>query len=359
MFPEPQKMLANSRLMDRDVIVPERHLGRREIKRLSHAFIVRLQPVGRFFDIFEGGRGLLAAKARHTNSRQHISGNITAEEVFSELKRNYDGFAFDEKASIRVYCPWSVLCFLSRPDRGFQNYWFESGGQPTVLLRYLKNHALQSPIAYKQSIIYSLSGLRASTQYDEIDPEALLLQTGYLTIKSLEGGDFVRLDYPNEEVAVSMARLYAENLLRQDRTGLSGVARLEKNLSTGNLDEIVGTFNRVLTSIDYHRYPIHDESSCRAYLQVLMIGAALIPRVEVHNAFGRSGLEVETGRRHWIFELKYAKKSADASSRLEEALHQTTVRRYGEGDASDKELLRVALVFSEEARAFVAWRLIP
>ena len=90
-----------------------------------------------------------------------------------------------------------------------------------------------------------------------------------------------------------------------------------------------------------------------------MIGAALIPRVEVHNAFGRSDLEVETGRRHWIFELKYAKKSADASSRLEEALHQTTVRRYGEGDASDKELLRVALVFSEEARAFVAWRLIP
>lgn len=75
MFPEPQKMLANSRLMDRDVIVPERHLGRREIKRLSHAFIVRLQPVGRFFNIFEGGRGLLAAKARHTNSRQHISGN--------------------------------------------------------------------------------------------------------------------------------------------------------------------------------------------------------------------------------------------------------------------------------------------
>ena len=285
--------------------------------------------------------------------------HITAEEVFSELKRNYDGFAFDEKASIRVYCPWSVLCFLSRPDRGFQNYWFESGGQPTVLLRYLKNHALQSPIAYKQSIIYSLSGLRASRQYDEIDPEALLLQTGYLTIKSLEGGDFVRLDYPNEEVAVSMARLYAENLLRQDRTGLSAVARLEKTLSTGNLDEIVGTFNRVLTSIDYHRYPIHDESSCRAYLQVLMIGAALIPRVEVHNAFGRSGLEVETGRRHWIFELKYAKKSADASSRLEEALHQTTVRRYGEGDASDKELLRVALVFSEEARAFVAWRLIP
>ncbi len=59
--------------------------------------------------------------------------------------------------------------FLNRPDRGFMNYWFESGGQPTVLLKYLQGHGLQSPDSYGKSITYSLRRLNASRQYDEID----------------------------------------------------------------------------------------------------------------------------------------------------------------------------------------------
>lgn len=62
----------------------------------------------------------------------------TQEEILSALKCHYDGFSFDEQARYRVFCPWSVLSFLNRPDRGFQNYWFESGGQSTVLLKYLR-----------------------------------------------------------------------------------------------------------------------------------------------------------------------------------------------------------------------------
>ena len=44
------------------------------------------------------------------------------ETLLSKLKDHYDGFSFDEEAKHHVYCPWSVLNFLSRPDHGFQNY---------------------------------------------------------------------------------------------------------------------------------------------------------------------------------------------------------------------------------------------
>ena len=62
--------------------------------------------------------------------------NLSREELLTQLKKHYDGFCFDEFAQTHVYCPWSVLNFLKRPSRGFQNYWYESGGRPAVLLKY-------------------------------------------------------------------------------------------------------------------------------------------------------------------------------------------------------------------------------
>ena len=121
--------------------------------------------------------------------------------------------------------------------------------------------------------------------------------------------------------------------------------------------EVVEQFNAALSAIDYQRYPIVDEASCRAYLQVLLIGAAMIPRVEVHNALGRSDMEVQVGLRHWVFEFKFAQKSSEVETLLNEALSQIQSRRYGEtGDG--KELIRVALVFNAEQRRFSAWKVL-
>lgn len=60
----------------------------------------------------------------------------TEEDVMEELRRHYDGYSFDMQAQTHVYCPWSVLKFLQSPHLGFQNYWYESGGQPSVLMEY-------------------------------------------------------------------------------------------------------------------------------------------------------------------------------------------------------------------------------
>lgn len=279
---------------------------------------------------------------------------LSKEKLLELLREQYDGFSFDRQARTHVYCPWSVLNFFAKPSEGFQNYWYTSGGQPTVLMKYLTSHALKSPTVYDEPVLVSLSDLGASRQYDEISTEALLTQAGYLTIKEQVGGDYVRLGYPNEEVSRSMAQLYASELLRGQNLVQSGVPILSKILTSETPETVVDYFNRALTSIDYVRYPVDSEAACRAYLQVLLIGAALVPRVEVHNAFGRSDMEVEVNGRHWVFEFKYARSSNETDRLLKEAIVQVQSNHYGK-TTDNKELIRVALVFSAEQRRFVAW----
>ena len=283
--------------------------------------------------------------------------NLTKVEILDHLREHYDGFCFDEKAQCHVYCPWSVLNFFNRPDRGFQNYWYSSGGQPTVLLKYLVNHALSQPISYSENKEVRLSALNAARQYDEIGLDALLTQAGYYTIREVTVDQYAVLGYPNQEVAVSMAQLYADELLKGKPLRSTGSKPLSVVMMLATAKEVVDQFNAALSAIDYQRYPIVDEASCRAYLQVLLIGAAMIPRVEVHNALGRSDMEVQVGLRHWVFEFKFAQKSSEVETLLNEALSQIQSRRYGEtGDG--KELIRVALVFNAEQRRFSAWKVL-
>ncbi len=79
-----------------------------------------------------------------------------------------------------------------------------------------------------------------------------------------------------------------------------------------------------------------------------------MPRVENHSALGRSDLEVEAGNRHWVFEIKFARKEDNVEVLLAHAVNQVKNRRYGEF-GHDKELLRVAMVFSKTEHRFVAW----
>lgn len=279
---------------------------------------------------------------------------ITEEALLANLKENYDGFSFDKKAENRVYCPWSILSFLKEPDGDFPNYWYSSGGQPSVLQNFLVNHALANPLSFGETREIDLSELNADNQYDGIDLDVLLTQAGYYTIREILPGGWARLGYPNREVSVSMARLYARELLQ--KKPIPFAAPILELLETNNVQDVVDYFNAAVGAIDYQNYPIQNEASCRAYLQILLIGAALLPKVEVHNAFGRSDLEVETQPRHWIFEFRFVQKNTEAPAKLAEAAAQMHNRHYNETQAVTKTLKRVALIFSAESRSFCCWK---
>lgn len=283
--------------------------------------------------------------------------DMSQAKLLAELRAHYNGFCFDENARTRVFNPWSVLSFFSDPQRGFKNYWYQTGGQPSVLRHYLALHNLESPAHYDEPRGAPMADLRSTVEYASITLDALLVQTGYLTVKRVLMPDYVEIGYPNEEVARSFAQLYAEALLSKTTPIAVGLPRLNRALSLGNFDEVIDIFNRTFTAIDYERYPIRDEFACRAFLQVLLIGAVMMPQVEVHNAHGRSDLEVTGGDLHWVFEIKFARSVDEVEKLATAAEEQIKNRRYGEVP-DEKRLVRAVLVFSEPERRFASARLI-
>lgn len=138
---------------------------------------------------------------------------LSEDGTLQKLRQYYGGYCFDEDASVHVYSPWSVLNFLARPYRGFRSYWIESGGQISLLCRYLKDHAERSPADYAVEKPLNYGEMLIPTGSEERQRDtALLTLAGYLTIKRRELNTFF-LGYPNRELEEAMATTYSERLL--------------------------------------------------------------------------------------------------------------------------------------------------
>lgn len=273
--------------------------------------------------------------------------------LMESLIRNYDGFCFDKFAEHRVFAPWSVLKFLNEPELGFQNYWFESGGKPSVLLQYMNSHILRDPEEYCSNKSIPLDELSGSSDIEGLSDLGLLTQAGYLTIKGVKEG-VAFLDYPNEEVRKSMALLYVRQILGERLPAQVGAGKIKEELFSGNAEAVFQQLNHFFASIDYQNYPVENESILRAIVFSYIAGTGLEVKNEVHNFKGRSDLEVKAGDLHWILELKVVRPKENSDKKLEEAVDQITNREYGAQSLSEK-LKRMALVFSVEKRKFVRW----
>jgi hypothetical protein len=274
--------------------------------------------------------------------------------LVDELTRNYDGFCFECTAKQKVFCPWSLLKYFNDPREGFRDFWIESGGRPAALYRYLNSHYVRDIREYEMQSM-SLYTLSSAVDVENISDIGLLTQTGYLTIKAVEYGDTVYVDFPNQEVRRALAQIFVEQLLKGRTAGMVGAGPIYRALEKESAEAVVNLLNKLFCSIDYQNYPIHDEAAVRAYVQVYMTGANLSPKAEVHNYRGRSDLEVTVGNRHWVFEFKAEREEGKGRVLLKEAEEQLLSRNYG--SASDAaEVKRLALVFSLQKRQFVSWK---
>lgn len=277
--------------------------------------------------------------------------NISKSELFQELVKHYNGFCFEKSATQQVFAPWSILNFFKYVSDGFEDYWFETGGRTTALLRFLKSHSLRRPEEYGKDKSLPLSMLSGSSDIEGVSDLVLLTQTGYLSIKDVKYG-VAYLGYPNAEVQTAMANLYMELLLKGRVAGQVGAGPIVEVLVNESPGDLFLILNRLFGSIDYQNYPVRDEASVRGFAQVYLTGARLSPRIEQHSAHSRSDLEVKVGKRHWIMEFKVVTNPSEEEAKLHEALEQ--LRKYGK-ESNSPELFKVALVFSKEKREFVRW----
>ena len=126
-----------------------------------------------------------------------------------QIRDWYNGYRWrgDEK----VYNPFDILLLFD--SREFKAYWFETG-TPTFLIEMLLKRRVSS---LELGAMEGSDELLSTFDVDDIATEALLFQTGYLTITDEEdlGGEPVyRLDYPNREVRQSLNRSLLRYLVR-------------------------------------------------------------------------------------------------------------------------------------------------
>ena len=277
------------------------------------------------------------------------------EDLLQRLAGYYSGYCFEKTAKVNVMNPWSFLSFLIYPKRGFKDYWFQTGGQPSVLKELFRSESWKDPknFAAVKSITFSkLGSPDIGENLSEVD---LLTQTGYLTIKSVVG-DTAIVDYPNEEVRQAMAVMYL-HLLLGETIEQAGVTNFAERLAKDNSDSLVGIFNKVLEPVDYAAYSVRDAKSVLAVLKVAMISVGLSPEIEVNAKEGRV-LEVETEERTIVLALEYCLPDQEAEPLLQDAVGQ--LKKLTSGMPSRRnELLRVALVFSEIEKRIVLSSVVP
>jgi hypothetical protein len=118
---------------------------------------------------------------------------ILPPDTLEKMKTWYNGYSWDGETF--VYNPFSVLKFFNQ--KTYSNYWFESG-TPTFLVRLLRkrfNYKLEET-EVNDTILESFR----LEEFDGLDVNSILLQTGYLTIKEKTNQGTFILNYPNQEV---------------------------------------------------------------------------------------------------------------------------------------------------------------
>ena len=225
-----------------------------------------------------------------------------------QIRAWYNGYNWRGKE--RVYNPYAILHLFA--SREFEAHWFETA-TPRFLVETLIRRGFSGP---DLEGLHADDALLSAFDVDAVATEALLFQTGYLTIraeeKDADGVPEYRLDYPNREVRRGLNRGLLDALAPYWRSA-SGIA-LRRALAAEDWNGLEALFRKLLAGIphDWHRrndiarYEGYWSSVFYAWFQASMDGVT----VEDATSRGRIDMAVVAGDKAYLFEFKVAEQTA-------------------------------------------------
>ncbi|MDE5791482.1 MAG: ATP-binding protein [Muribaculaceae bacterium] len=268
----------------------------------------------------------------------------TPEEEFLELKLNYDGYHFTEK-SPDIYNPFSILQVLGK--RQYDNYWISSG-TPTLLVEQLKR--TDTDLTKFLNIRCGRNALRG-LDIDNISPESLFYQTGYLTIKDYDPRrQLYRLGLPNIEVKQGFFEFllpYYSNLRTNDVRVF--VFDFLDEMEEGRVEAFMKRLEAMFAGIGYDMKFDEERNVQNAFL-ILFSLIGLNVDAEVRTSDGRIDILVRTRDYVYIMELKY-------DGTPEEALEQIERKEYAlPWDVDNRNVIEIGINYSSEKRRIDGWK---
>ncbi len=246
-----------------------------------------------------------------------------------EIRRWYNGYNW--LGPERVYNPHDILLLFDK--RRFRPYWFQSG-TPTFLVDLLARRRVSAPALEG---MFADDALLSAIDVDRIPVEALLFQTGYLTIvdeKQDEDAPLYRLDYPNHEVKRSLNALLLEAMV-PDVAVAAGSRELRRLMRTNDFAGLENLFRAFLASIPNEWYANTGMAGYEAHYASVFYShfaaAGMDVRAEESTARGRSDLAVLYDVGVYLFEFKVVdgKPEGRALAQIRERGYADKYRRPG------------------------------
>lgn len=273
--------------------------------------------------------------------------NMPCEELLPEIKQWYDGYRFHAKAE-SVYNPVSLAQFFMN-DAEFNNYWF-STGTPSFLVELTK----KADFNFEKTLSEPVMGLAFNAfEIDKIDPLALLLQTGYLTIKSSFvdlGETLYYLDFPNREVKNAFETYLISDYasIPQETVG-ANVFKMVKAIKARDINLFMELLKTFFAAV---QYDVATDTEGRFqllfYSVFLLIGVRVEAESRTNN--GRIDAVICDGDHVYIFEFKINQTAGIALDQIREKEY---FRKY---QHSGRKIILVGANFDTVSRQITEWK---
>ena len=267
-----------------------------------------------------------------------------------QIRDWYNGYRWlgDEK----VYNPFDILLLFD--SREFKAYWFETG-TPTFLVETLCKRQVSS---VELSEMIGSDELLSTFDVDDIATEALLFQTGYLTITDAEdlgGKRLYRLGYPNREVRQSLNESLLGYLVQDPSRQMANSVRLYRLLEANDFAGLETLFHALFASIPYEWYNNNDIARYEGYYASVFYSyfaaLGLNITVEDSSSHGRLDMVVLFNSHVYLFEFKVVELSSAGA-----ALAQLQERGYADKyRALGQPIYLIGVEFSKDERNIAAF----
>jgi len=266
---------------------------------------------------------------------------LSRTQLLDKMREWYNGYRFEENAP-KVYNPVSVNNFFSRNK--FENFWFATG-TPTFLVNLLKKEGL-----FDLNLPAINPGGFETFELDRLKPEAILFQTGYLTIQGMNEDGLIQLAYPNKEVRDSMLEVLIEGFLAVDveRSAYLTI-RLRNAFRENDVDKAMEIQQGVFANMPYFLHEKYPEKFFHAAIHLLFTYMGIRIHSEACTSEGRVDSMVETDTHVYILEYKLDKSPREAIEQIRKKRYYQSAWHLG------KPVVAVGVKFSSQTKNIEAW----
>jgi hypothetical protein len=238
-----------------------------------------------------------------------------------EIKQWYNGYYF---LGDKLYNPFDILLYLK--NKVFRNYWYETG-TPQFIIKLIKE---------KEYNIVELENIRVDEgilnkfDIEDIAIEAIMFQTGYLTIKkrieSIYGEEYI-LCFPNKEVKIAFNKNIMELLLKSPKLVNNLAFKIREILIKEQIEKLKDEIDTLISNISYMY--LKEEASYVLAVFVLFYSSGLNVITEDNTSKGRIDLTIIVNNSIvYILEFKVIQNSKEKGNAIKQILQKEYYKKY-------------------------------